>query len=147
MKKWSQQYQAASMEELLEELPGEVRSGMEMLRGWVRGTLGGDGERAYYDVAWRWCESYTFRPEGSDMLQTVHLIPDPDSARVAVSCQRRFFEQQPLPSIHKSLQGGLGDAVCVGPVAWCCWTIHGPESAEALRGLLEQMSPSSAPKL
>ena len=72
MKKWSQQYQAASMEELLEELPAEARSGREMLRGWVRDTLGGDGSLAYYDVAWRWCESYTFRPEGSDVLQIEH---------------------------------------------------------------------------
>ncbi|CAN0557113.1 unnamed protein product [Laminaria digitata] len=147
MNKWSEQYQDPSMEELLEALPAEARKAMETLREWVHGSLGGVGRLTYYDVAWRWCETYELRPEGSDLLQTVHLIPDPESPRVALSCQRHFFEQQPLPAIHKSLQSGLGDAVCVGSLAWCCWGMNAPETAAALQELLEQMSPSSVPKL
>lgn len=136
---WSLQFQTPTMPMLLDQLKPEHRAALESVRAWLSTHLDIRPKLDYSGIAWHWNERYELTPPVGGSLRCVCIIPDPELPRVAISCDRQFFDAHPLSSIPKTLHAGLGDGICVGPLAWCTWAISSADLAPAITDLLEQM--------
>ncbi len=139
LENWSRQYATPSMDALLSDLRAEPRAGLLKVRAWIEEQVKVRPKLHYSGVAWRWNEAFELDSTGRGCLNSVHLIPDPEVARVAVCCDRHFFDTHPLASIPKSLHAGLGDGVCIGNKAWCTWAVTGSDAADPIIELLDRL--------
>ncbi len=136
---WQRQFDTPTMQGLIGKLNSDHRNALTTLRSWLGKSLGVRPALSYIDVAWHWCEQYTLDASEAGDLRAVYLIPDPQGARVAVCCSRRFFEAHSAASLPKWLHAGLGAGVCVGHLAWCEWNISSQDDVQGLISMLEQM--------
>lgn len=140
MNSWSLQYQTPTMPLLLDQLKPEHRTTIELVRDWLGSNISARPKLEFTGIAWRWNERYDLPQPASGVLRCVCLIPDPQQPRVAICCDRTYFEQHPPSSIPKPLHAGLSDGVCVGSNAWCTWGVGTSDSAGAIIELLEQLT-------
>ena len=131
---WKRQFASPTMEALIGALPKDRQAGMETVRAWLAEHTKTRPELAYVDSSWCWCERYVLKEPGVGDLCEVCLIPDPERARVGISCQRHFFEKHDMRSLPRSVQAELGEGVCVGHLAW---TECGVGSATEAQGVCD----------
>lgn len=139
MNSWSLQYQTPTMDVLLGQLKPEYRETLESVRSWLSTNSEQRPKLDYAGIAWHWNERFTFEPTKGGALRCACLIPDPEQPRVAICCDRGFFQTHPPSMIPKALHAGLGDGICIGQLAWCTWGISSVDTAQAMVELLDQM--------
>lgn len=123
------------MGRLIDELSENHRDAFASLRKDVQQTLGAKPKLEWMGITWKWCES-TPPPDPSGKLLAVHLIPDPETPRVALTIATAFFETHAPASLPRPLQAGLGDAVSIGRQTWCEWPVASRDVAEAVLKLI-----------
>jgi hypothetical protein len=136
---WARQFVTPSIEGLLSELPGESRPGVHAVRTWLAESIKDKPKLIYYNSSWRWAEQRTLHKPHSGALEEVFVILEPDRPRVAISCQRRFFEQHAISELHKGVQADVQEGVCVGRVVWVECALESDSDAEGICSLLDTL--------
>ena len=126
---WTCQFEKPTTKSLIDQLePEEKRLFMDLRRSIVK-ALGVKPKLEWLGISWRWCE--VFSPDGG-LLMGVHLIPDPQNPRVALTLSAAFFENMPPSQLPKCLTAGLSNATAIGHQAWSEWAIDSPDMVEAV---------------
>ena len=136
MNAWRCQYEKPSIKTLLSELEPSICPLVEELRRSIAEKLDKKPRIEWMGITWHWCESTT--PENAGMLSAVHLVPDPDNPRIALTLSRVFFDDHPPSKLPKPLHSGLSNATCVGHQTWCEWSITNQESKDAILQIIDQ---------
>lgn len=135
MQAWKCQFEKPTIKTLIGELDPEARVFFEDLRRSILKLLKKKPKLEWMGMSWCWCETTTLDDGG--MLLAVHLVGDPQNARIAITLSTAFFEKHPPSKLPKQLHSGLGVATCVGHQTWCEWPINSQEIIDAVLDVIE----------
>lgn len=142
MSGWNEQFQEPEFEALLAVLSTEEREAISTVRNWAKEQLSVRARLEYYQSSWGWAEQYVLDEPHEGALCGVYLVPVPELTRVALCCDRFFFEQHRLSDFPKSVQPSIRDGSCIGRRVWVECSLSGAADAEGVCALLSELRSS-----
>jgi hypothetical protein len=139
---WNEQFQVPEFDALLAALSTEEQKAISSVRNWAKEQLGVRGQLEYYQASWGWAEQYVLAEPHEGALSGVYLVPAPEQTRVALCCDRFFFEQHRLSDFPKSVQPSIREGTCIGRRVWVECPLSGAADAEGVCTLLSELRSS-----
>ena len=139
---WNEQFQVPDFEALLAVLGSEEREAIASVRQWAKEQLSVRAQLEYYQSSWGWAEQYVLEEPHEGALRGVYLVPVPEQTRVALCCDRFFFEQHRLSDFPKSIQPSIREGSCIGRRVWVECPLNGAADAEGVCTLLSELRSS-----
>lgn len=116
---------------------------MARVRDWACDRLGVRAQMAFYQSSWGWAEQYVLDEPHEGALGGVYLVPEPSHARVAICCDRYFFEQHRISDLPKPVQAGIRGGICIGRRVWVECELRGDSDSEGVCELLDGLMAGS----
>ncbi len=132
---WTSQFEKPTFKVLQDQLDPEAQVFYKKIRSSIVAALGKKPKLEWMGITWHWCEHT--KPDPSGMLQSIHLIPDPQSPRVALTLSTTFFSTNPPSSLPKHLHSGLSTATAIGHQTWCEFPLNSQEAIDSVETLFK----------
>ncbi|MBL4591275.1 MAG: hypothetical protein JKY96_04880 [Phycisphaerales bacterium] len=123
--KWANKFDHPTKKALLAEMDKEQGSLFDKAYQELADATGSSPSLTWMGLPWCW--SYAYACPSSALIETVYLLPDPNSPKIALSIRSTFFEQNPPDTLHKALHAGIASGVLINHQTWCQWEIAPPE--------------------
>lgn len=132
---WQCQYDKPTLKKLADELSPEDRALYQDLRKSIAGLINAKPKLEWLGLSWCWCELTAL--DDTSPLIAIHLIPDPQNPRVALTLSTAFFDANPPSKLPKGLHGGLSTATAIGHQSWCEWPIGSQELVQSIQEVIK----------
>ncbi|MGV6814526.1 MAG: hypothetical protein ACWA5W_05885 [Phycisphaerales bacterium] len=137
MTAWTNQFETPTPRQLIDGLDPERRELYKAMASRLKERMGGKSTPTWLGARWKWCEVWTSKDQS--WVDTIALIPNPDSTQIAMKISSAFFTNHAPTSLPKSLHSGFSNAISIGHQCWCEWPIASAESIETLDSLIEMI--------
>ncbi len=131
---WANKFDHPTKKALLAELGKERASLFEKAYRALTEGCNSKPKLTWMDLPWNWCFVYPCCEQG--LIETIYLVPDPHTPRIAATIRAAFFEKHPLETLPKPLHAGIASGVLVNHQTWCQWDLASKELLDAISEII-----------
>jgi hypothetical protein len=132
---WADKFDHPTKKLLLSDLSQEQATLFEKAYKSLAGACESKPKLVWMDLPWNWC--FVFQCPKRGLVESVYLVPDPETPRIATTIRKVFFEKHPLDTLPSTLQSGISSGVLINHQSWCQWELP---SSEVLNDITELIS-------
>lgn len=119
---WLDRFETPATDELLAAISEEYLMLTEVIRSNLLDMPNVTEQLQWQGLPWRWSLAYV-TPSGPKDQALAYLIPNPDSARIAVPLHESVFPKLMHPKGARCLRENLAQSSCVGHMVWSEWVL------------------------